>query len=236
MRTFRFLLGLGQHLVPEKPAQEARRLEVDLAADDALELVPLSRHLEEPDRHAWRVLDQHVDVALGLEVAAQDGPEERQLDDAVAPAERGDRVVVHVDAARSPLFGGLPEHSLRCPAVDPRIDEESHLVDEPLGIVGVDRLPLAQVGASELEDAEAEVFGFESLQSTEVPGRAVLQLTTDSFEPLLSDVRDGRERRLGAGKRLGQLDRDEPPVATVVMVLGKYGVSRDATAREEVEH
>ena len=85
--------GLRQDLVAEVAAEEARRVEVHLPAEDRREL-RLHREEAEAGHEAGLELHQDVHVAFRREVVPQDRSEERQAPDVVAPAECCDRLGV----------------------------------------------------------------------------------------------------------------------------------------------
>ena len=92
MRSARKVLDLCviQHLLPEVPAQVARRAEVNCAADKVREVELHLGHREKVGSPTLLELDQDVDVALGLEVLPQDGAEERQPPDPMFLTEPGE--------------------------------------------------------------------------------------------------------------------------------------------------
>lgn len=83
------ILRLGEDLVSEVSAEEARGVQVDGSAEDGGEFV-LHGEEREAGGGAGLELDEDVDVAVGAEVIAEHGAEESEAPDAVAAAEVGE--------------------------------------------------------------------------------------------------------------------------------------------------
>jgi hypothetical protein len=68
-------LGLAQHLVAEEGVQRLRHVQVHLSTQEARKIIFDLRQREVCVSLVGLELDEYVDVALGPEVIAEDGPE-----------------------------------------------------------------------------------------------------------------------------------------------------------------
>src|SRR5215204_1250495 len=88
-------LGSAQHLFPKILAQVLRRAQVDLAAPNELGQLELdSCEAEQAGLFARDKLDEQVHVAVRPGGALQDGTEQREPTNVVAPAQRSQRIGV----------------------------------------------------------------------------------------------------------------------------------------------
>jgi hypothetical protein len=70
-------LGGGEHASADVPTERRRGLEVDVASDQVGEVLLEAAEGEVAHAGAGLELDQHVDIALGVEVVSQDRAEDR---------------------------------------------------------------------------------------------------------------------------------------------------------------
>src|SRR6266508_377622 len=98
-------LGLAQHLVPNEWMQGLRHVEIHLAPQEAGELLLDLRQGEVRISVLGLELDEHVDVAVGSEVVAEDRAEQGQPADVVPPAKLGDALLRYLDARAAHATG-----------------------------------------------------------------------------------------------------------------------------------
>src|SRR5512136_241818 len=98
------VLGLSHDAVAEVSAQRAGRVQVHAAPENGRELLLQVEEGKTRDV-AGLELDQDVYVALRPEVVAQDGAEECQAPDMMAPAKVGDAILVDGDAGSHGVHG-----------------------------------------------------------------------------------------------------------------------------------
>ena len=112
--------GFAENFVAEVGAQALGRVQIDLSLEELAQLVLEGDEAEA--RGAPRLeLDEHVDVALRREVIAEDAPEQREADDAVAPEELGDTIGGNVDRElghRETIRLGFDSGSVGLPTLD----------------------------------------------------------------------------------------------------------------------
>src|SRR5688572_16719374 len=82
-------LGLCEHLIPEVRAQEPRGVQVDLAAEDAAQLL-LHGEEAQPGDVPRLEFNENVHVAIRPEIVPQHRPEEAEPADVIPPAELGE--------------------------------------------------------------------------------------------------------------------------------------------------
>src|SRR5437867_13093487 len=90
------VLRFGQDFIPKILAPLLRRPEVDPAAEDLCELL-LDVEESEAEPCARLELDEHVDIAVGPEVIAQDGTEQGETPNVTSAAKLGEAFTRNVD-------------------------------------------------------------------------------------------------------------------------------------------
>ena len=100
------------YLLAEVAAEICRRTQVYPAPDERTQLAFDTRQTDQTHRVAGLEVHQHVHVAIWPKVVPQHGTEQRQAADAVAPAERSDRLAIELE----PRARGMVQHV--CPRSD----------------------------------------------------------------------------------------------------------------------
>jgi hypothetical protein len=80
-------LSRTNDLLTEIATEVERRTQVHLPPKHLAQLLPHGSHGEEPNPVAWSEFNQHVDIALRTEIAAEHGAKLRERQDSVPTAE-----------------------------------------------------------------------------------------------------------------------------------------------------